>query len=334
MIIGTVIAAGTALFSASLKQQQFKETQTKLAAIQKALLDFRRAYDRLPCPADVLTGMVGTTYAATDAAAGALFGAQARLWHNTASPTLTCTNYDTGAGTASAENYIPSANFIDDANNGIGQGYWGSGSWPYTTTVMGMVPVRTLGLPDDYAIDGWGRRIMYAVDFTATSPPFTTNISLPDTGGPSGWRIFILDYNDNYKTTLALYALISYGPNGHGGFPRATDRSFIFSGGGAPTVSSGLTNDHEILNCNCDPANAYAAGYPTDSAVMFTTFPSGYDGGLIGTFDYINNATYSGYYPAPVFYQAQAQRTYNSPTNDFDDMVVYATRADLLGYGE
>src|SRR5678810_638736 len=30
-----------------------------------------------------------------------------------------------------------------------------------TVVVVGMVPTQTLGLPDDYAFDGWGRRMQY-----------------------------------------------------------------------------------------------------------------------------------------------------------------------------
>lgn len=35
-------------------------------------------------------------------------------------------------------------------------------------TVGGIIPVRTLGLADEYALDGWGRRFTYIVDAYAT----------------------------------------------------------------------------------------------------------------------------------------------------------------------
>ena len=157
-----------------------------------------------------------------------------------------------------------------------------------------MVPVVTLGLPADYAIDGWGRRIMYAVDprFTAPSAltPYTT-LAGPMTGNTAGTntvssiastsglsvgmgvvgsgippgttitgvaassitlstvalttvpnnilafyksgigspiitvadattRMTVNDASSNPKTTKAAYVLISFGPNGHGAFPR------------------------------------------------------------------------------------------------------------------
>jgi prepilin-type N-terminal cleavage/methylation domain-containing protein len=45
--------------------------------------------------------------------------------------------------------------------------------------VEGMVPTVTLGLPDEYAFDGWGRRLMYAADarFTATNAFITYSIN-------------------------------------------------------------------------------------------------------------------------------------------------------------
>src|SRR5690606_28342881 len=36
-------------------------------------------------------------------------------------------------------------------------------------SVAGVVPTRALGLPDEDMLDGWGRRIMYVVDYTSVS---------------------------------------------------------------------------------------------------------------------------------------------------------------------
>jgi prepilin-type N-terminal cleavage/methylation domain-containing protein len=63
------------------------------------------------------------------------------------------------------------ANFgVEAANKGACTGGTPAANDASGNKVMGMVPTTTLQLPDDYATDGWGRRILYAVDkhFTAS----------------------------------------------------------------------------------------------------------------------------------------------------------------------
>ncbi len=77
---------------------------------------------------------------------------------------------------------------LNNANFGVEAGSLVSGVWTPTygdcsttgtvranfisgNVVEGMVPTVTPKLPDDYAIDGWGNRIMYSVDnrYTASN---------------------------------------------------------------------------------------------------------------------------------------------------------------------
>jgi type II secretory pathway pseudopilin PulG len=299
-IIGTVIAASTVLFTAYIGQQQAADTRGKLAAIQKALLEFRRAHDRLPCPADVT---ISITAAPTN---GRAFGAEALPWG-------TC---------YSASALTPSVNITDTLADGN-----------ITAVVMGMVPVRTLGLADDFAIDGWGRRIMYAVDATATAPSLTTRIALPDTASTA--RIVIANLSGTVKSSYALYTLISYGTNGHGGFARVGSTVAITPLLTPPPVNSGSTNEAELVNCSCDSISQVAGGYPAGSNTLIPLVMtgSGYLGGVIGQFNY----TGSSYgFTRPTFIQGLPTQdsTNLAETNNFDDIVVYATRADLLGYNE
>lgn len=351
-IIGTVIAASTVLFNSYMKQSQYKDTVNKLAVIQKALLDYRRAYDRLPCPADVTIGISHPNYVMENL----LFGAEAQLWYNPY-PGYVHGCYDrTGAG------FYPSANIIDDYVNGIGSDQPAAPAMvsPVTQVVEGMVPTRTLGLSDDYAIDGWGRRIMYAVDATATSPPFTSRIPLPDMGsGPNSSRITIIPYNftpsatlyANYKTSLAIYALISYGPDGHGGWPKSVNGLYAYGSGTVAPIDAGSQNAFQWVNCNCDPNNAYNdtrdyfpnnIGWILGQGFSYSSYAGGgIPGGFIGTFDYTTNTNAdlnasSGYITGPTFVQAAPRQNTSYPAGnyDFDDIVVYAVRGDLPGYKE
>lgn len=96
------------------------------------------------------------------------------------------------------------------------------------TGTAGVVPTRTLNLPDSYMFDGWGNRISYVVDTDCdtawVSETCAANITIQDNSGA-----------DN-RTTTAAYALISYGKNGLGAFNR--------NGGsnGAATVAAELEN--------------------------------------------------------------------------------------------
>lgn len=117
LIIGVVTAAGIALFSTSMKNRYFKETQFKLDAIQEALQHYRNSFNRLPCPADV-----------TMATGNVNFGVSASAFGDCYSAGDIRANFNSG------------------------------------NVVQGMVPFQTLRLPDDYAFDGWGNRIMYTVD--------------------------------------------------------------------------------------------------------------------------------------------------------------------------
>lgn len=108
--------------------------------------------------------------------------------------------------------------------------------------VGGGVPTKTLGLADEYAFDGWGRRIAYHVDHQATETATFASAGGITVNGATGVR-----------TTTGVYALISSGRNGHGGYTR----------GGTP-FNSGSTNAHELENCqrgSAPCAGAYNATF-------------------------------------------------------------------------
>ena len=83
---------------------------------------------------------------------------------------------------------VPAANYIDASNN----------------IAVGMVPVRALGLSSDYAIDGFGRAITYAVDTNAVSCWGSRSI----TGK--------ITVTDNGTAKATPFVLVSHGANGHG----------------------------------------------------------------------------------------------------------------------
>lgn len=198
LIVGGLLAGSGVLVTRSLQQRQQSETTAKLAAIQRALLDFRRAFDRLPCPADV-----------TQSVEAADFGVEAH----------------TELGIPDCLSGVPTANFSSG------------------TTIEGMVPTKSLQLPDDYAFDAWGRRIMYAVDsrLAAKYADGDAFSHVPVTDSTP--KIAVASVSSTMKTQDAAYVLVSFGANGHGAFPRI---------GGPTRINAGSTNLDELTNCHCE----------------------------------------------------------------------------------
>ncbi|MDX2074063.1 MAG: type II secretion system protein [Alphaproteobacteria bacterium] len=120
------------------------------------------------------------------------------------------------------------------------------------TAAVGMVPVRTLGLPDDMAVDGWGRRIRYAV-----APAFVVSDAFDGIAPTDTTARITVSNNDSSAAlaTTAAYVLVSYGKNGHGGRGGAT----------GTLVNSGITNTSELLNCKCTASGALNGSADLDS---------------------------------------------------------------------
>jgi prepilin-type N-terminal cleavage/methylation domain-containing protein len=131
----------------------------------------------------------------------------------------------------------PAANFNDTAN-----------------TSGGVLPVRTLGLPDDMMFDPWGGRFSYAVDIRMTVPSSFIDHPINDTTIGS---ISVIDGASQEMTDKAIAAVVSHGNNGHG--------AFQLSGARKATASS---NAGELMNCNCD-----SNGLPTSYGHQFVVQP-------------------------------------------------------------
>jgi type II secretory pathway pseudopilin PulG len=307
-MIAVVVASGSTIFSASLQQREFKETQAKMQAIQRALLNFRIVNNRIPCPADATqaVGATSSNYFGVEAATpgtctggtpAANFTATTTASGNTALGSATITSMSSvsglSAGMSITGTNIPASSVISSVGATtitISQNATATGgpTFTFTSNVEGMVPTNALRLADDYAFDGWGRRIMYAVDarFTATSA--FTNIPATDTAT----RMTVLDQSDNPKSTTAAYVLLSMGPNGHGALPRGTGTANLNIV--SSRINVGSVNTDEQNNCDCS-SGAVATG--------------------------LNG----------VFVQKTATQDSTTPnhTDDFDDVVAFGTRSDL-----
>jgi prepilin-type N-terminal cleavage/methylation domain-containing protein len=247
VIIGVILAGGAVTFGASIQQRQYNETKDKLTFLQKTLRDYWLTFGRLPCPADISTYNNLQT-----AGANNNFGKETTATNGACTGAQFVYNRDTGT-TANCD--------YSDSNH-------------MNCTYGGMIPTKTLQLPDDYAFDGWGRRIFYAVDsdFITTSPVYSAAaLPVTDDVTNSTSRIIVRTSNGDDKTSMGAYVVLSFGPNGHGAYSRYSSTT---------RLSAGSANANELQNCHCSAAGVSStfnqvfvqAPYSTDTSSITNTF--------------------------------------------------------------
>jgi prepilin-type N-terminal cleavage/methylation domain-containing protein len=245
LVTGMAISSGISVVATA---RQAATTQ-KMKAIDQALMAFRIANNRLPCPGDL-----------TIAPGGANFGVEAGGSLACTTGTGVCTNAlnvnsntgnpnNTGttmAGTCIGTALSPAANF-----SALGATLAAGPTSSNRVGAEGALPVATLGLPSDYMVDGWGNRFRYAVDSNMTMIGAFHDSPVNNTCG----AITVNDVNGNARATDAIYALVSHGPNGHG----------AYTSSGA-VENAGSVNANELINCHCSSTTGadngtYAATY-------------------------------------------------------------------------
>jgi hypothetical protein len=155
-------------------------TFDKLDKVEAAMQSFMAAKGRRPCPAD---GQYDVNVQRFGMEAGEL---------TANSPTGDCIGGD------------PAAPMGPDIGTG--------------NIYMGNIPTKSLGLPDDYAFDAWGRRFSYIVDKRATTNESCYNMVTSKTDG--GINITYKDITGaTVETETTMYTFISHGADGHGAWP-------------------------------------------------------------------------------------------------------------------
>jgi hypothetical protein len=215
-IVAIIAAMSVSMGGSMIESARKVNTTNKLNAIETALTAFRLVNNRLPCPTDAAIADIPAN--------AATFGLEA-------------------ANLGSCTGGAPAANSIYTIPTGTAT------ATPGTTVAEGAVPVKALNLPDEFQFDGWGRKIMYAVWTPLTNiNAFITQ----DVTGNCG-AIIVENAGHGKRTTQGAYALVSYGPDGHGGYAKSGQRYFM-----------GSDNADEWTNCHCNATsdtNNYTATY-------------------------------------------------------------------------
>lgn len=239
-------------------------TYMRMQKIEEATQAFMTSYNRRPCPADGSLAVTAANFGVEAANNGQCEGGTpAANLSNKISGSIT------GTATASSKTltsltstaslkpgmYVSGTNIqpgslivsVDSASaitmnlpaSGSGSGI----SLTFYNVAAGMVPVRTLGLPDEYALDGWNRRIMYEIDVTATNTRSCRNRQY---GGANGAVQIQSSYSSDTSNTIdySMWALVSYGKDGHGAYTLqgSSTRNNVYLSSDSDTLNNAAVN--------------------------------------------------------------------------------------------
>lgn len=270
-------------------------TLARMQAIEAATQRFMNANMRRPCPAD-----------ATLAITNASFGRESSDSGNCSSSANfedAVTNNTTDAASSGSDRlkvdltgvrigmHVSGTNIptnariidIDGAfivlNTNLTSGVASGTALTMVNIAAGMVPVTTLGLPAEYALDGYGRRFMYVVDNRATEKTSCAAMDLSRLQG----NIAIRTTEEDVSTyDYTPWAIISYGADGQGAYSSSGTR-----------IDVGVTDDLSKINYfNGGLSGALVKTTPTgtfDDIVWYTktaknsTFCGSSNGVIIGT---------------------------------------------------
>ena len=173
--IVAIVSIGLILsYPISKKAEKVERVQEQLDKIEEAIEAYYRMHDKLPCPASFRTTQDDST-----------FGRQYRE--------------DTRGGECGDWSLDPECKCGAISDGVLNSNHYLELSISAGTAQMGMVPIRDLGLDDNYAIDPWGNRIMYVtvLDYGSADNSNPRNFKNKSSLGGSYGGIIIRDLSGN-----------------------------------------------------------------------------------------------------------------------------------------
>ena len=168
LVLSLLAAAALRYASAVSDSKNYSRINDSMDVVEKALLDYRANYGRLPCPADITVENEAT------------FGNEIETLAD---------------GLCTGANFTNSGTDPDNAD----------GLYDATTVsqvVAGAIPVKALKLDNRYGVDPWGKKILYIVDKRMTLDGAFIKYASADTS--SGGIVVKKTYNDTLANSLSL----------------------------------------------------------------------------------------------------------------------------------
>lgn len=200
-IVALIMASALGTYKVQVAKKHHETTQDRILQIRVALTKYRVQNSRLPCPARLDAPPNTPSFGIEDVTGDE--------------------NCSTAAPSAGTFRTSSTRNLPAD---------------PMNTVRIGAVPVKELGLPQEFAFDSWGRRFTYAVSErlanhdTPYLPAYGTITVLGADGAPVTPK------------NRVPFVVISHGKNGRGGT--------TYDGKTFPTPCPSLINSPERDNCN------------------------------------------------------------------------------------
>lgn len=224
IIVSFLMVGALQAYLVWVEEQNYKITNQRLDTIKRAINIFVQENRFLPCPASLSDPIDGS------ATANSVYG------------TATDCTIDATGFTPGTEGFIDVDSAETDPNTLA----------PYLIRI-GAVPIRSLGLTDEFMSDAWGRRFTYAATKVLTDEPIAGNtivgyrynpgaISFVDTAGNS-----LID-----PVNTMMYIVISHGPDGRGAYDNTSGQPYL--------GCSGLVRA-DGLNCDFDANFSYTDEY-------------------------------------------------------------------------
>lgn len=197
-IIAIISSATLSVSTSKTDVYKIKQTKDKLDMLEKALANFVKLNYRLPCPANHILTLSSTNYGIEQCLA----------------PPATST--------------VANGSLPKDGNGNV---IYSCSTAAANNIIGGMIPFKTLNLPKEFGIDGWGNKIMYNVTLGLSSDPNNTNV-IPYNDNFAYCNMGLITVNgpaNSARATAAAYTLISYGANGYYGYPESSSAAKIAS---------------------------------------------------------------------------------------------------------
>lgn len=235
IVIGVLIGSVIYPYSVWLKKQRYAETVDHVERMSFSIGAFRSANGRYPCPAPMDLPRTDPNYGrATDCTS-------TTITPGTCSNGICIANSRRTLNTPAA---VTAGDFVDINSNNV-QDSWELNHTPRVR--IGVIPFRDLNIPEDFTLDAYGNRILYAVT-EVQAANYTYNV---DAGGIS---IEYRDQANNLQSRIntphsAHFVVLSHGSNRMGAYTKYGSASNVTCSLSAP---DGENCDH-TLSGQVDP---------------------------------------------------------------------------------
>jgi type II secretory pathway pseudopilin PulG len=246
VVAGVMVASGAAAYNLYIRTQQDLTTDNNLSAVVAAFNNYLIQWGSYPCPAPINVTRANANY-----------GKQGDCTNQTVLPG----NFDSTTGVYIELGVrLPVPTLPANATPAS----MGTGTNPLRVR-RGMVPFRTLGLPEEVAYDGYGARLNYAVtESLANASSYDSTIGVIDIVNFQKKSLLKADPGETTAGASAHYILFSSGRDHAGAYGREGAQMQPCATAAPATADSENCNTSLTSTTAVYEASEYAEGHVVD----------------------------------------------------------------------